>query len=201
MYRETQAGISSQLGELSGITGLSSPRRLEIAPYAVMKNVTVAEGGGFGRGDHRHLRQPEQRRVDRGPPPLECRGWRTRLPAPVSGQTVPDPGPARGKPCQRHRRGDGPDPAERGAHVSAARRRPGLRPHPHLAHRGLRAADLRQGERQPAPVRNQLSAHLTGLRDQRPRLPQIAPTSRTSRPGPSSISTSRPPSTGACSGT
>jgi hypothetical protein len=47
-YRETVAGISSQLGELSGITGLSSPRRLEMAPYAVVKNVTVAEAGGFG---------------------------------------------------------------------------------------------------------------------------------------------------------
>jgi hypothetical protein len=46
-YRETKAGISSQLGELSGITGLSSPRRLEMAPYAVVKNVTVAAGEGF----------------------------------------------------------------------------------------------------------------------------------------------------------
>ena len=47
-YKETQAGISSQLGELSGITGLSSPRRLEVAPYAVTKNVTVTDGTGFG---------------------------------------------------------------------------------------------------------------------------------------------------------
>ena len=47
-YRETQQGISSQLGELSGITGLSSPRRFEMAPYAVTKNVTVADGDGFG---------------------------------------------------------------------------------------------------------------------------------------------------------
>jgi hypothetical protein len=47
-YNETQAGISSQLGELSGINGLSSPRRFEMAPYAVTKNVTVEEGSGFG---------------------------------------------------------------------------------------------------------------------------------------------------------
>jgi len=47
-YKETLTGISSQLGELSGITGLSSPRRFEMAPYAVTKNVTVADGGGFG---------------------------------------------------------------------------------------------------------------------------------------------------------
>ena len=47
-YRETKAGISSQLGELSGIAGLSSPRRLEMAPYAVVKNVTVQETSGFG---------------------------------------------------------------------------------------------------------------------------------------------------------
>jgi hypothetical protein len=47
-FKETQTGISSQLGELSGISGLSSPRRFEMAPYAVTKNVTVAEGGGFG---------------------------------------------------------------------------------------------------------------------------------------------------------
>ena len=44
-YRETKAGISSQLGELSGISGLSSPRRLEMAPYDITR----------GRISYRHL--------------------------------------------------------------------------------------------------------------------------------------------------
>ena len=48
LYQRTQAGIVSQLGEVGGITGLSSPRRLELAPYAVTKNVTVATADGFG---------------------------------------------------------------------------------------------------------------------------------------------------------
>lgn len=50
LYSEQRAGISSQLGELTGIQGLSAPRRLEVTPYAVSKNVTVPDGGAF---DHR----------------------------------------------------------------------------------------------------------------------------------------------------
>src|SRR5881409_69449 len=49
VYRGSQAGISSQLGELTGLDGLPSPRRPEIAPYVVTKNVSVAAGGGFDR--------------------------------------------------------------------------------------------------------------------------------------------------------
>jgi hypothetical protein len=41
LYRRDVAGLSSQLGEVSGLTGLAAPRRLEISPYAVTKNVTV----------------------------------------------------------------------------------------------------------------------------------------------------------------
>ena len=49
VYRGSQAGVSSQLGELTGLDGLPSPRRPEIAPYVVTKNVSVAAGGGFDR--------------------------------------------------------------------------------------------------------------------------------------------------------
>jgi hypothetical protein len=46
LYHRNQDGLSSQLGEVSGITGLSSPRRLEAAPYVVTKNVTLEDGNG-----------------------------------------------------------------------------------------------------------------------------------------------------------
>src|SRR2546421_602723 len=49
VYRGSQAGISSQLGELTGLDGLPSPRRPEIAPYVVTKNVSVANGAAFDR--------------------------------------------------------------------------------------------------------------------------------------------------------
>ena len=42
-----QAGLNSQLGDLSGIEGISSPRRLEVMPYVVTKNVSVPTDGGF----------------------------------------------------------------------------------------------------------------------------------------------------------
>jgi hypothetical protein len=44
LYRRSQSGFVSQLGEVTGISGLSSPRRLEVRPYAVTKNVTIPEG-------------------------------------------------------------------------------------------------------------------------------------------------------------
>ena len=44
LYRNSQAGFVSQLGEVTGITGLSSPRRLELRPYAVTKNITLTKG-------------------------------------------------------------------------------------------------------------------------------------------------------------
>ena len=49
LFRNSQTGISSQLGELTGLVGLSSPRRPEVAPYVVTKNVSVPTGGGFDR--------------------------------------------------------------------------------------------------------------------------------------------------------
>ena len=47
LYRVSQAGISSQLGELTDLRGLGSPRRLELAPYAVTRNVTEPAASGF----------------------------------------------------------------------------------------------------------------------------------------------------------
>jgi hypothetical protein len=49
VYRNSQSGISSQLGELAGLAGLSSPRRPEVAPYVVTKNVSVPIGSSFDR--------------------------------------------------------------------------------------------------------------------------------------------------------
>ena len=49
VYRNSQAGISSQLGELTGLVGLPSPRRPEISPYLVTKNVSVPTDIGFDR--------------------------------------------------------------------------------------------------------------------------------------------------------
>jgi hypothetical protein len=45
LYHNNQAGFASQLGEVGGLTGLASPRRLEISPYAVTKNITLPKGG------------------------------------------------------------------------------------------------------------------------------------------------------------
>jgi len=39
LYRMSRRGFVSQLGDLVGLDGLAAPRRLEIAPYAVAKNV------------------------------------------------------------------------------------------------------------------------------------------------------------------
>ncbi len=49
LYRNSQSGITSQLGELTGLDGLPSPRRPEIAPYVVTKNLSVPAGGSFDR--------------------------------------------------------------------------------------------------------------------------------------------------------
>jgi hypothetical protein len=49
VYRNSQAGVSSQLGELTGLEGLPSPRRPEIAPYVVTKSVSVPLGSSFDR--------------------------------------------------------------------------------------------------------------------------------------------------------
>ena len=50
VYRNSQAGISSQLGELTGLVGLPSPRRPELTPYLLTKNVSQPlTGGTFDR--------------------------------------------------------------------------------------------------------------------------------------------------------
>ena len=49
VYRRSKRGIASQFGELGGLRGLGSPRRLEIAPYVVTKNVSTPRSTGFGR--------------------------------------------------------------------------------------------------------------------------------------------------------
>ena len=47
LYHRQQAGFVSQLGEVTGIEGISSPRRLEATPYLVTKNVSIPDGVGF----------------------------------------------------------------------------------------------------------------------------------------------------------
>ncbi|HEX9384379.1 MAG TPA: carbohydrate binding family 9 domain-containing protein, partial [Gemmatimonadaceae bacterium] len=49
LYRRSKSGIASQFGDLTGLRGLGSARRLEVAPYAVSKNVSVPRPDGFGR--------------------------------------------------------------------------------------------------------------------------------------------------------
>ena len=50
LYRRNQTGLSSQLGELRGIDGIGTPRRLETTPYTVTKNLSHPEASGsFGR--------------------------------------------------------------------------------------------------------------------------------------------------------
>jgi hypothetical protein len=49
VWRRTQPGLASQLGEVQGITGISSPRRLEFMPYSVQSNSSVARSGDWGR--------------------------------------------------------------------------------------------------------------------------------------------------------
>ena len=41
LFRQSRRGFVSQLGDLVGLEGLPAPRRLELAPYAVTKNVPV----------------------------------------------------------------------------------------------------------------------------------------------------------------
>jgi len=49
LYRRSKNGISSQFGEVTGIRGLSTTHKLEIAPYVIAKNSTVPQANGFGR--------------------------------------------------------------------------------------------------------------------------------------------------------
>jgi hypothetical protein len=50
MISQAKAGFVSQFGTLTGLAGLEAPRRLELSPYAVTKNVTRIAGTRFARG-------------------------------------------------------------------------------------------------------------------------------------------------------
>jgi len=52
LIQRNHAGFVSQMGELQGIDSIPSPRRLEVAPYVVTKNVSVATATGFDRAQH-----------------------------------------------------------------------------------------------------------------------------------------------------
>jgi hypothetical protein len=50
LWSPTRSGISSQLGRLTGLSGISSDRRLEVTPYVVTKNVqTTSAPSDYGR--------------------------------------------------------------------------------------------------------------------------------------------------------
>lgn len=49
LYRRNQQGYVSQAGELRGIRGVPSPRRIELAPYLVSSNATEPSGDGYRR--------------------------------------------------------------------------------------------------------------------------------------------------------
>ena len=52
VYDRSRTSLASQLGELDGISGIASPRRLEVAPYTVAKSYNVARTNGYvQRGD------------------------------------------------------------------------------------------------------------------------------------------------------
>ena len=51
LYSPEKTGLSSQLGRLDGITGITTARRVEVTPYVVTKNVErTLPNGQFGRG-------------------------------------------------------------------------------------------------------------------------------------------------------
>ncbi|HEY1951887.1 MAG TPA: DUF5916 domain-containing protein [Gemmatimonadaceae bacterium] len=49
VYRRSKSGLASQFGELTGLHGLGSPHRVEVAPYVVTKNVSSPVANGFDR--------------------------------------------------------------------------------------------------------------------------------------------------------
>lgn len=55
LFRRSQFGIASQLGELRGLEGLSSPRRLEVMPYTVQANDSKQTPNGWGRSQRMSL--------------------------------------------------------------------------------------------------------------------------------------------------
>ncbi len=55
LWRRSQFGIASQLGEVRGLTGLGSPRRLEMMPYTVQANDSRQRADGYGRAQRMSL--------------------------------------------------------------------------------------------------------------------------------------------------
>ena len=49
VWRRSQTGLASQLGEVRGISGIASARRLEFMPYSVQSNASVDRAGAFER--------------------------------------------------------------------------------------------------------------------------------------------------------
>jgi hypothetical protein len=44
-YRRSRPGIASQFGELTGLTGLATPQRLEVSPYVLTRNASALRAG------------------------------------------------------------------------------------------------------------------------------------------------------------
>ena len=56
LWSPTRNGISSQLGRLTGLAGITSDRRLEVTPYVVTRNVQrTPSPGAYGRGQQLSL--------------------------------------------------------------------------------------------------------------------------------------------------
>lgn len=49
MFSRNRSGIASQLGELHGIQGIATPRRLEVLPYVVTSNESQRRANDWGR--------------------------------------------------------------------------------------------------------------------------------------------------------
>lgn len=55
LWRRSEFGIASQLGEVRGLTGIASPRRLELMPYSVQANDSRLRADGYGRAQRMAL--------------------------------------------------------------------------------------------------------------------------------------------------
>ncbi len=49
LYSRSKGGLSSQLGEVTGIEGIASPRRMELAPYSVARTTNAPVANGFAQ--------------------------------------------------------------------------------------------------------------------------------------------------------
>jgi hypothetical protein len=49
VYRRSRAGIASQFGDVGGFTALGTMNRLELSPYVLTRNTSVARDDGFSR--------------------------------------------------------------------------------------------------------------------------------------------------------